>query len=419
MKKSNLFLVILMALIVMSCSKDETTMSIPQESNAIEFGTYVGRDAQTRASITDLAALQKENVGFGVFAHYTGTTAYGTPATTPNFMYNQQVKWNTTASPNAWSYTPVKYWPNNDGDKVSFFAYAPYSGSSQNNISDFTGNTATGDPTLKFTVNGTVKEQTDLVWGVNETGGLPFLNQTKQTIGGDIKFTFKHALARIGFNVEAMVDLVNGQATGDDDSNTGNGTTDGATKIVVTQVQLIGKFYNSGVLNLNSTVTGTSPNIVSVPNWGTYLPETLGDRTFTLNANTTDANSNFKTSTAVTPGVSASIFGQNVTNSLAQLNADDSYLMVIPQNFASTEKIKIKVTYDVLTEDTSLDTGQSKVTNVIESIPFNFNFDHGKAYSFNLHLGLTSVKFSAEVAEWDPVNPGTVVNVPINTGTNP
>ena len=54
MKKSNLFFVLLTALIVMSCSKDETTMSIPQESNAIEFGTYVGRDAQTRALSVEL-----------------------------------------------------------------------------------------------------------------------------------------------------------------------------------------------------------------------------------------------------------------------------------------------------------------------------------------------------------------------------
>lgn len=411
MKKSNLFLVILMALIVMSCSKDETTMGTAQEGNAIEFGTYVGRDAQTRATITNLAALQATDVGFGVFAHYTAQDAYANPSTSkPNFMYNQQVKFAGTK----WGYTPVKYWPNNVDDKVSFFAYGPYGNA---NIAVLpVATAAAGDPTLKFTVNDVVKSQADLVWGVKTDDGLPFLDQTKQTIGGNIKFTFKHALARIGFNVEAMVDLVNGQATGDDDSNTGNGTTDGATKIVVTQVQLIGKFYNSGVLNLNSTVTGTSPNIVSVPNWGTYLPETLVDRTFTLNANTTNANSNFKTSTAVTPGVSASIFGQNVTNSLAQLNADDSYLMVIPQNFASTEKIKIKVTYDVLTEDTSLDTGQSKVTNVIESTPFNFNFDHGKAYTFNLHLGMTSVKFDATVSDWG-TETGTVVNVPINTTT--
>ena len=70
MKKISLFLLFLMALMVMSCSKDETSMSISQES-AIEFATYVGRDAQTRASVTDLAALQAADVGFGVFAYYT------------------------------------------------------------------------------------------------------------------------------------------------------------------------------------------------------------------------------------------------------------------------------------------------------------------------------------------------------------
>ena len=41
MKKISLFLLFLMALVVMSCSKDETSMSISQES-AIEFATYVG-----------------------------------------------------------------------------------------------------------------------------------------------------------------------------------------------------------------------------------------------------------------------------------------------------------------------------------------------------------------------------------------
>ena len=69
MKKSNLFLVLLTAIIVMSCSKDETTMSIPQESNAIEFGTYVGRDAQTRALSVETPALLATGGGFGVFAY--------------------------------------------------------------------------------------------------------------------------------------------------------------------------------------------------------------------------------------------------------------------------------------------------------------------------------------------------------------
>src|SRR5690554_1286226 len=106
MKKSNLFWVMVMALIVMSCSKDETTMSIPQESNAITFGTYVGRDAQTRASALDSVGLTTS--GFGVFAFYSNETVneYNniTPLSnfTPNFMYNQAVNWDSTNS--VWKY---------------------------------------------------------------------------------------------------------------------------------------------------------------------------------------------------------------------------------------------------------------------------------------------------------------------------
>ena len=107
--------------------------------------------------------------GFGVFAYFTGSDTYNTynynNASTlhvANFMYNQQVKWQTGTeyegyvngegtggSAGAWTYTPIKYWPNevqngsvddqnndaaNDpatgsstyGGNVSFFAYAPY-----------------------------------------------------------------------------------------------------------------------------------------------------------------------------------------------------------------------------------------------------------------------------------------------------
>ena len=95
--------------------------------------------------------------------------------------------------------------------------------------------------------------------------------------------------------------------------------------------------------------------------------------------------------------------------------------MVIPQNFNGTgtdaaTKIKVKVTYDVITKDTFLNTGQSKITNVITSSDFTFDFAAGKAYTFNLHLGITSVKFDADVSTWADGGE-TVVNVPINTTT--
>ena len=407
MKKSNLFLVTLMALIVMSCSKDETTMSIPQEGNAIEFGTYVGRDAQTRALSVETPALLASGGGFGVFAYYTGQNVYGGTAIKPNFMYNQGV---TSADAGAtWTYSPVKYWPNNVDDKVSFFAYAPF-GNTNVTVPLVDAFTA-GDPTITFAVNGAAKQQVDLLYAdATENMKNRIKNGTtaanKIGVNEKITFKFKHALARIGFNVEALVDQVNGNETGGTDSDATTGTIPTDTKIVVTKVELIGSFYPSGTLNLNNTVANT-------PIW---TPGTAAVRTFELTP-----TENFVS--AVAYGETGNqTTGQLVTSATAKqkLNNDASYLMVIPQNFDGSgtdvaTKIKVKVTYDVITKDTFLDTGQSKITNAITSDAFKFNFAAGKAYTFNLHLGMTSVKFDADVADWVDGTPSEiVVNVPIN-----
>ncbi|MBQ3313610.1 MAG: hypothetical protein IJG74_07475, partial [Prevotella sp.] len=104
--------------------------------------------------------------GFGVFAYYTDNNDYD-PQCIPNFMYNQQVKY----TGGAWTYDPVKYWPNeygtsaisDDADKVSFFAYAPYvevipstgkvAGTAEDAKCGITGmsrNSASGDPLVKY-----------------------------------------------------------------------------------------------------------------------------------------------------------------------------------------------------------------------------------------------------------------------------
>ena len=384
MKKSYLFLVMMMALIVMSCSKDETTMSIPQESNAITFGTYVGRDAKTRATALDLTGLQ--TTGFGVFAFYSNETVneYNTitPLSnfTPNFMYNQQVTWSETPDPDAWVYAPVKYWPNEASDKLTFFAYAPYSTGSTNNISDFTAKTATGDPTLTFTVNSTATAQTDLLYADANAYTTPTVlpglkNLGKQTIGGKVNFPFKHALSRIGFNVEVMADVVTGAS----------GTLDTETVVSVQKVELMGNFASSNTFNF------------AAGSWVGTAQTTAADPAYSLET------ANFKA------------IADTVTTTATLLNAADSYLMIIPKEFKDADLLKIKVTYTVTTADDALaNASGSVITNVIESVPFAFLFVAGKAYSFNLHLGLTSVKFNATVTGWDTESE-TVVNVPINT----
>ena len=122
--RKNFFLgaMALAAVALTGCQKDEVLNQVPQD-NAIEFGTYVGRDAQTKAYVIDNDQLAKD--GFGVFAYYTGTNNFST-SDTPNFMYNQRVDKGTNGQNANWIYNPIKYWPNNENDKLSFFAYAPH-----------------------------------------------------------------------------------------------------------------------------------------------------------------------------------------------------------------------------------------------------------------------------------------------------
>ena len=387
--KKNLFGWLAMAtmLVGTGCSSDDVVNDYSPE-NAIQFGTYVGRDAQGRASVINDAALQGK--GFGVFAYHTAGDYVNTAK--PNFMYNQQVEFNSPA----WEYSPVKYWPNNTADRVSFFAYAPYVQTNAADNFEFSANNIAGDPTITYTVNTVVKSQEDLLWAVDATDGLPFVSENKQSITGNINFQFKHALSRIGFKVQAMIDNVNQNNTGNLDNATDvSESINPKTNIAVSKVELIGKFHTSGVLNLKNTTA-------NVPLWTPTTP--ASDRTFALEYNSTDDDSNFDNDVA-----------ENVTTAEQVLNAEDSYIMVIPQTFSSSEKIKIKVTYTVTTEDENLEGGFSIVENVIESTPFEFGFVAGNAYNFVLHLGLTSVKLSATVADWNTVDGvDYAVNVPIN-----
>ena len=77
-------------------------------------------------------------MAFSLVTHYQSRVAYYTGGTnwaalsekpTPNFMCNQQVTYEPPKpgeSTGTWNYTPLKYWPAQRNDKISFFAYAPY-----------------------------------------------------------------------------------------------------------------------------------------------------------------------------------------------------------------------------------------------------------------------------------------------------
>lgn len=347
------------------CSSDEVVNDYSPE-NAIQFGTYVGRGAESRAVIVNEKELAKN--GFGVFAYYSNSEFDGT-GFQPNFMNNQKIETTYTDSDSedktdyAWTYTPVKYWPNNTSDRVSFIAYAPYEESK-------TLNSSTGK--LSFEVQENPKDQKDLVWAKDA-----HLNLQKQNVDSKVLFNFAHALSRIGFKL----------SIGEDVTTKANGDLENETTIYVDKVELSQNFVKSGKLDLTATTATWEKDADYIGFTLDYVKD---------NEEATDLHNNIR------QGTDTDAEKEN------QLNKDDSYLMIIPNNTTFT----LTVTYRVFTKDAALtdevaeQPGEkgSLVTNVIPVI-ITQDFVAGNAYTYNIILGMTSVKVDAQVDTWNDVTP--------------
>lgn len=183
--------VALAASLLSACSEGDETREFPQGGGIpLSFRTTVEKP-QTRAE------LNTDNLtATGIFAYLTDGD-FNASTATPGFMFNQKVERTNNTSP--WTYSPVKYWPNNDTDKLSFFAYAPYAdetvaGGSNPAFQEKT--MAKGFPTLTYTVPTAEADQTDLL------ASEPLMNRTYKGIGGSISLPMKHALTRVKFSVK-------------------------------------------------------------------------------------------------------------------------------------------------------------------------------------------------------------------------
>lgn len=363
------------AIMMVGCSSDQVVSEMPKD-NAINFGMYFGRDAQSRAAIMDVYDLRDQS--FGVFAYYTEGSNYDGGTFTPNFMFNQKVEWNGT---DAWTYSPLKYWPNNPGDKLSFFAYAPYSEQLNGNIAlaDGFNNTSTSAPALKYTLAANLADHVDLLWAE------PVKNKTNQDIllnnPDQVKFNFKHALSRIGFKAVAVIDEINDDATGEEDTKDPHGKeVDSKTTITIDKIVLTGKFHQGGTISLID---------------GTWTKDAIDAEIYTWET--------------------AQLLNVPVTKTKKVVINNDSYLTVIPQALDANQDLQITVTYTVTTVDDALAEKKSVVQSTVTSDPFDFEFTQGYAYNFVLHIGLSSVQFTAEVANWtETTDEDIVVNVPLN-----
>lgn len=349
------FYVLIAQLVLSGCAGEGVEETSSSSASEINFDAYVGRDASTRSDVTDIDFLKSGewNAGFGVFARYGNT----------HLMDTEHVTWRK----DHWGYDHIRFWPSSG--KVDFYAFAPYSEQvKMGGLPDSLVNQADSNSPNTYIDFPSNWSPIDLIWSKQPDQTAPTSPDSKVT------FQFKHALARLSFDITAP--------------NLEDGTV-----IKVQRVRLYGVsdfkgvFVMEGYLNLNTGAWILADNGVK---WHyTWTPE--GKK-----ADIPDNDNDKKDS--IVYRLSAPPQLPNLENKNKVTNDDDSYIFIIPQT--KTEVFHLAITYTVEQGDFKETVTVKK--NLLEvlrpGVPNpSFKFEEGKAYVFHLILSLDPVDFSVTV----------------------
>lgn len=380
------------ALTMMSCSNDDITTGADfskNETTVINFSTYLGRTAQTRGTVTETGAA------FGVFAYYTQTANFAGSSETPNFMYNQKVE----KSGDAWTYSPIKYWPNAQNEKVSFFAYAPYSDASNMHNLELVTNSTTGTPTIKVTVPTDLTNSVDFV-------AATAIDKSQST--GTVSYELQHEMTRLTMQAKVSEDVY--KAEQDNKLN--------KTFVVIKSIKFNStsgsKIYNSGTYTFATTDTkGTDGSTVNRGTWSSQQGGTAIDFKGILKTDDVKA-----TTAAEGKAYKTGVKGIKLTGTSAvSLFKDNQYAYLIPVDGGltvgeDTQKETVTIEYDVVTEDVALADGYScaSATKTID-LPAGI-LKVGTSYTLTFTINVNKVELSASAADWGTPDSNGTVNVP-------
>ena len=339
------FYVLIAQLVLSGCAGEAVEETSSSSSSEINFDAYLGRNASTRAGVTDIASLKGS--GFGVFARYNHNGA------TSPLMDNEHVTWNG----DHWGYEHTRYWPNKGS--VDFYAFAPYLENVEL-VKDPKSNDA--NPTyIEFTSS---TSSVDLVWGAKNV-------PTSPTLDGKVKFEFKHALARLGLDITANQELEENGAV-----------------IEVEEVKLYGETEDKGAFDIKGYLN------LENGGWSVGDPDISTRAVYTWTPPVAKDGTNFKLSASQLDHTCKKIE-----------NAPNSYLCIIPQQ--KYRSFYLKITYTVkqgIFEEKKRVAVSKDLLAVLQPGVSNpsFEFVKGKAYVFHLILSLDPVNFniSTTVGIW-------------------
>jgi uncharacterized protein YjdB len=310
----------------------------------------------------------------------------------------------------------------NEGlDRLSFFAYAPHvagnqitgfvTNNAENGIVAMNRNGAFGDPFIYYKVDFNPDNQVDFCWGT------PQVNLTKPAVNQKVEFEFNHTLASLNVQIDAAIDAL----------VPGNQGTDNETRIFVRSVSFEG-FADQGAFNLNTP----ADKLIWYDITGTNYIE--GDKLVIHDGRTNGSEGAVAAVNELPQGLNPVIVQSasyddaalqtGVTNNAVNLfnsTTPEAPIYVIPTG----QPLKVTIVYDVETQVDNLPGllsdgkthGSSIENNITKTITLNtgnLRLEAGKKYTLNLHLGLSSLRFDANVADWGDSS-SISGDLPVNT----
>lgn len=321
-----------------------------EDSASISFDTSWGKDVQTRGNVMVDHSIFK----IGIFAKMKsdGDWQDGKSSFDPSSFMNN-VNFYRSWVPekedwSGWDYTPHHYWPENENQKINFFAYAPRRDSASLNL-------ANNHVRL---YHSTSKKNVDLVWAYS-------LNQNKSTVSkskNKVELQFKHSLARISFKIGSSEPL----------DSLGAQVILKSVKLCASPDGTGGVFIDGGYLNL---AKGT---------WDKDDP--LNPRTVYTWTPETDTNKK--------EGFLLSSDKIKYKNTLITVS-DKSYLFILPQ----TKNLEFYLIVDYVLKHADGMKENRQIRGLVNSKK-SMDFVAGKAYNFVLNIPLDPIQVDAEVEKW-------------------
>ena len=402
------------ALAIAGCSQNEITEIRQDTNSAVGFSVYTG--VPTRGKDVSNATMQGVSDathygGFGIMAYYTGSQTWDQMVANhptdlkPTFMFNQKVTYESGSS--AWTYSPVKYWPNDTQAKVSFFAYAPYESSETGDRVGIvtSAKTDTGTPKITFSLKPAAKleEMVDLVVATAKD---------KSQTDDAIEFKFSHILSKIAFKAKLGADYAGLDGT--------------ESFIYITHMWIVGSTQTNSLSILTPKLDANNKSkFYTKATWKDlkwdYTGATTAQEDYSLNSlmkMETDKITEIWDGSGGTETGEKQIAGIKLYNANGHkevnLLKDDHFLYLIPVNETSAtasghngcgkDEVQIGFHYDIVTktQDSSADSPKYLVSHMENKVSLNEgHMKRNTKYTYTFTINLKEIKVTtAEVDLW-------------------